>query len=230
MGSTPPFCTRSINSWASSIMVKSAPKLVSNTLSKPMRRRSCRHLSLHIRCRWDSRTPRQDLPGQREPSARSHAYSDHGWLPAHRRYRTFHTERPVGHTAIHWPQDTQEVSPRPISKAEPILVAKPLWFGPITPNSLNLFAHSHAAAAEDTLGIIPEHMDCGVVDLRRRPCAVVISFIFHAPIPWPAAAVHSSRFLRRISTSGHGWKEGAAASSFWTPVPAGYWSTPPCLH
>ena len=38
IGNTPPFFTRSISSLASSMMVRSAAKSVSNTLSKPRRR------------------------------------------------------------------------------------------------------------------------------------------------------------------------------------------------
>ena len=39
----------------------------------------------------------------------------------------------MGHAAIHCPHPTQLVSPSPISNAEPINVANPRLFGPMTP-------------------------------------------------------------------------------------------------
>ena len=61
---------------------------------------------------------------------------------------------PVGQTAMHWPQYTQAVSPRGMSKAEPMWVLIAAVVGADDGGVLVALADGNAAAAQDALGIV----------------------------------------------------------------------------
>ena len=69
MGSTPPFCTRSRNSFASSMIVRSALKSVSKTLSNPILLRAAPSCLPH-RSPSDNRILLPERPAQTEPPER----------------------------------------------------------------------------------------------------------------------------------------------------------------
>ena len=49
-------------------------------------------------------------------------------------------------------------------------------------DSLYILTHSHAAAAEDALAVVANHMSCGIINLRGAHLAVIIAFILHAQV------------------------------------------------
>ena len=121
-----------MNSVPSSMMVKSAAASTSNTLSKPSRRRAETILPSTLEpmgmpkhspsvTRTEGAGPTMTcLLGSRR-AARTSAVE------------SFSASAPVGHTTMHWPQDTQSTSARSRSKAQPMWVWKPRSLGPMTP-------------------------------------------------------------------------------------------------
>ena len=132
MGRGPPSLTRWINSVASSIMVISAPKSVSKTLSKPRRRRAATILpSTLVPMGISKHSPRV----ARIDGAVWTMTIFSGSLMASRTFwhSSFSCSAPVGQATMHWPQLTQVVSERGRSKAQAIWVSKPRLLGPMTP-------------------------------------------------------------------------------------------------
>ena len=113
-------------------MVRSALKSVSNTLSKPRRRRDAAILPSTL---VPIGRPKASPRAARTAGAVCTSTCLEGSASAANTssVKSFSRNAPVGHTAIHWPQDTQLVSPKPISNAEPMLVTKPRSLAPITP-------------------------------------------------------------------------------------------------
>ena len=118
-------------------MVRSAAKLVSKTLSKPSRRSAATILpSALVPMGMPKASPmvtrvagavwtRTTFSGSPRASQTSFVWS-------------FSVRAPVGQATMHWPQETQEVSPSGVSKAQEMLVAKPRSLAPMTPTSCHL--------------------------------------------------------------------------------------------
>ena len=132
MGSTPPVVTRSMNSLASSMMVRSAAKSVSKTLSKPRRRAAATILPCtFVPIGMPKHSPRVT---RTEGAVWTMTCFEGSRIAAQTfSVSSFSARAPVGHTTMHCPQDTHAVSSRGFSKAEAICVSKPLSLAPMTP-------------------------------------------------------------------------------------------------
>ena len=133
-GSTPPFFTRSTNSVASSMIVKSAPVSVSNTLSKPRRRSAATILpSTFVPMGMPKHSPsvaRMDGAGC-TTTCFDGSFSAAQTLSVSSRS----VSAPVGHTVMHCPHDTHGLSPKGASNAQAMCVEKPRSAGPMTPTA-----------------------------------------------------------------------------------------------
>ena len=76
----------------------------------------------------------------------------------------------------------REVSPRPISKAEPISVAKPTMVSADHANALCLVTYSHTRRHRDTFAVVADHVGSGVVNLRRCLFPVIISLVLNTQL------------------------------------------------
>ena len=138
-GSVPPFFTRSRNSVASSMMVRSAAKSVSNTPSKPSRRRAADHLALHIGADGQAEHLAQGGADSRARSAPprcldgSRSGSQHlGRCCLSRRGRRWDRRRCTGRRRRRWSR------PGPCQRRSRCAVAKPRSLAPMTPTSCSL--------------------------------------------------------------------------------------------
>ncbi len=130
-GNVPPLSKRVKSSVPSSIMVRSAAKSVSKTLSKPRRLRP------------STSSPTKGVPGSRPNSSPmvvriAGATCTTTCLSGSARARhtlavlSFSDKAPVGQTSTHWPQRAQATSPSSSPKAGQTLESKPL---PATPKA-----------------------------------------------------------------------------------------------
>ncbi len=124
IGSLPPLVRRSMNSLPSSRMVRSAVKSVSNTLSKPIRRRAATILPVTM---LPDFMPRASPRATRTAGAVCTTTCFFGSLIACQTtsVSSFSTIAPVGQTVAHWPQYVQGASSRPVMKAGATVVPKP---------------------------------------------------------------------------------------------------------
>ena len=134
MGSVPPFFTRSTNSWASSMMVRSAPKSVSYTPSNPMRRNAAAILpSTLVPMGIPKHSPRV---ARIEGAVLTMTFLVGSFRASHTFWvSSFSPIAPVGHTVMHCPQEIQVVSAKSMSKGLEIWVLIPRSLAPITPTS-----------------------------------------------------------------------------------------------
>ena len=131
MGRVPPFWMRSMSSCASSMMVMSAPKLVSNTLSKPSRRREA---AIFPSTSVPMGRPKHSPSAARTAGAVCAMTTLSGSLSASHTFSEWVllAQRAVGQTLTHWPQPTQATVSRSMSKAQPMWVLMPRLLGPMT--------------------------------------------------------------------------------------------------
>ena len=116
------------------MMVKSAAVSVSNTPSKPRRRSAATILP--------STLVPMGMPKHSPKVARTLGAGctttclDGSRSAAHTlAVSSFSVSAPVGHTVMHWPQETQGESPKGASNAQPMCVEKPRSLAPITPTA-----------------------------------------------------------------------------------------------
>ena len=166
MGSTPPFFTRCTNSVASSIMVKSAAVSVSNTSSKPRRRRAATILpSTLVPMGRPKHSPKvaRTLGAvctttcfvgvvQGSPHLAGVVLLGQGAGGAHG------DALPAGDAGA-----LAQLAPQ---RRSAMCVWKPRSLAPMTPTRLVLAAGGHAAAAQDALVVVANHVRGGC-----RPCA-----------------------------------------------------------
>ena len=137
MGSTPPLVTRSISSFASSIMVRSAPKSVSKTFAKPRRRSAAAIFPVTL------------VPIGRPNSSPSAARTAGAGctttclVPSANASQTsaitsFSVSAPTGQAVMHCPQLMQAIWPSFMLKGLSMEVLKPRITGPITPTFCTL--------------------------------------------------------------------------------------------
>ena len=132
IGSTPPFWMRPSSSVASSMMVRSAPKSVSNTLSKPRRRSACVILPV---TRVPMGRPNSSPSATRTAGAGCTTTNFSGSESASQTLSVSSRSRsaPTGQALMHWPQNTQSVSSMVFPNAGAITVLKPRFTAPIAP-------------------------------------------------------------------------------------------------
>ena len=166
MGSVPPFLTRSRNSLASSMMVRSAPKSVSNTLSKPRRRSAATILPSHVGADGHSRSPRPGWRGRRARCCTTTCFFGIGQGgAAPRRCCPSRVRAPVGQTTMHWPQETQAVVAQVHLKGGADVGVEAAVVGADDADVLHALADGHAAAAEDALAVVADQMQAELVHL-----------------------------------------------------------------
>ena len=162
-------------------MVRSAPKSVSNTLSKPSIRRAADHLALHIGSDGKAKFFAQRCPDRRSGLhyhifigiGNGIEYSAGTVFLCDGACGTYGDTLSAGHTACGLAS--------PISKAEPMDVAKPLLIGTDDADALYLGTHGCAASAEDTFAVVTDHMCRRLSSItdwchaRRRIFSVVLT-------------------------------------------------------
>ena len=115
-GSLPPFFSRSMSSLPSSIMVRSAVKLVSNTLSKPSIRRAV--VIWPVTMAPGSKPNSSPRATRTEGATWTMTCLELSWMARHTgAVESSSTMAPTGQAREHWPHSTQSVSPMGRSKA-----------------------------------------------------------------------------------------------------------------
>ena len=77
---------------------------------------------------------------------------------------SFSVSAPVGHTAMHWPQETQGESPKGALKRAADVRGEAALVGADHAHGLVGLAGGHTAAAQDALVVVAHHMRRGIVD------------------------------------------------------------------
>ena len=170
MGSTPPFFILFSSSVPSSIMVRSAAKSTSNTLSAPRRRIA------------DTILPVQRVPMGRpnsSPMATRTAgavwnttYLSGSLSAAHTSLvASFSVSAPVGQAAMHWPQLMQATSLRLLPNSEPTCVLKPRFCIPMayTPCVLAQAATQRRQSMHLLLSLTMLGLNSSMVFIMRSP-------------------------------------------------------------
>ena len=132
IGSTPPFLMRLSSSVASSMMVRSAPKSVSNTLSKPRRLRAWVILPV---TRVPIGMPNSSPSATRTAGAGCTTTNFSGSESASQTLSvsSFSRSAPTGQATTHWPQLMQSVSLSFFSNAGAMTVLKPRLIAAMAP-------------------------------------------------------------------------------------------------
>ena len=160
-----PLLRRPRNSVPSSIMVRSAVTSTSNTPSNPILRSAatilpCTFVPIGIKALSEVTRTEGAVP-----TTTCFVLSASAFQTLSVQSRS--VSAPVGHTVIHWPQDTHAVSSRLRSNAQKFVLQIPV-VGTDYSYALCLFTDVDTATAQDALGIVPNEMDHGVFYLGHH--------------------------------------------------------------
>ena len=209
----------------SSIMVRSAPKSVSNTLSKPRRcsavailpvtARAHRHAEFLAQRGAHGGCGLHDYVLRRDRCMASHTLA----------VSSFSVSAPVGHTSMHWPQLMHgERTQRVIATRSCINAVEAAVHHADSADVLHLVAHGDAAAAQYALARVAYEGGRGIVHLVIGTAAGEARL--HCPRRTQGTSPAARRWwsARRTGTCGRGCSKAARGSSCARRARRGCWS------
>ena len=160
------------------MMVRSAAKSVSNTLSKPRR---CSAVAILPVTSEPIGMPNSSPSAARTAGAGCTTTNLSGSPSAAHTLSvsSFSVSAPVGQASMHWPQLTQAVVPSGIPQADSMAVLKPRFVGPMTP-TFWIFSHMATQRRQHALVVVADDRRRHVVDLVLDHGAGEAVLVFHA--------------------------------------------------